>query len=830
MPQMIVPALTVVLGGGAVAAVAANVIYYLGATVVTSAAARALAPKPRGLSGPSGQLLNVRQAAAPQEYVYGQVRKGGVITFMETTGSNNQYLHMVIVLAGHPVEDIGDIYVNDEVVTIAANFVTGSRWNSKIRIKKYDGTQTTADADLVAETSFSSSGVGHGIAYLYIRLEYDQSIFSGGLPTFTAVVKGKKVADTSSVAQTYPASANAALVIRDYLRSAYGLADTLTNDAWFGTAANDCDDDINLTGSGTQKRYTIDGVITADQQINAVLQDMVNACNGTLYFSDGEWKLRVGVYDAPIASFGLDDIRSDIAVSTRFPRRDSYNRVIGKFVDASAGWIEGDFPPVTSSAFLSEDGGIENTLDLALPYVTNGARAQRVAKQTLFRMREQMTLTADFSLKALDVAVGDIVEINIPQDGFVGKEFEVSNWRFTIDPDAGAKVTMVLRETSQAAFDWNAEEQAIISNNTTLLPYFLGVPVGLSLAAVAVTLSEKLINRLDITVTSSAPEYVSFVEVEYKPSSGSTWLKVGTGELGSFFVDDVDRANYDVRARSINPFGVRGDWAYFTNFNADATAGPPADVTGFNFEVVGNQLTLNWQPVPDLDLSYYEIRHSLEQTGASWGGSTSAVAKVARPGVSVSLPIKSGTYHIRSYDKGKVPSEAYTSLVVPATYLPSYANILTQTEDPSFSGSKTGLSVVSSALRLTSPVDAGDFGTYDFSAYIDTGAARLVWARVEAIVSRADDGAGLFDDLQGLFDSLPGLFDNLNGGDFGDHNVEFYVSTTNDNPAGTPTWGAYQRFRSGNFYGRAFRFRAILKTEADDITPNITGLDAIVEY
>lgn len=830
MPQIIVPALTKAFGGGAVAAFFANVVYYVGATVVTSAAMRALAPKPTGGAGAQGQLVNIRQAAAPQEYVYGQVRKGGIITFMETTGQNNKFLHMVITLSGQPVEEVGDVYINDEIVTISSDFVTDTRWGNKVRIKKYDGTQTLADPDLVAETSFLSTGVGYGIAYLYVRLEYDQSVFSGGLPNFTAIIKGKKVENTSGTPQTYPASANAALVIRDYIKGAYGLSETAVNDTWFGTAANDCNDDVPLAGGGTQKRYTIDGVVVSDTQINTVLQDMVNACNGTLYFSDGEWKLRVGVYDAPVASFGLDDIRSEIQLSTRFPRRDSYNRVIGKFIDASQDWIEGDFPPVTSSVFLDEDNGIENTLDLSLPYVTNGAQAQRVAKQTLFRMREQMTLTADFSLKALNVAVGDIIEMNIPQDGFVNKEFEVANWRFTINPETGAKVTMVLRETSEEAFAWDAEEQAIISNNTTLLPYYEAPAVGIALAATAVTLSEKLINRLDITVASPAPEYISFVEVEYKKSDTATWIKVGTGELGQFFVFDLERADYDVRARSINPFGVRGDWEYYTDFNVDATAGPPADVTGFSFDVVGNQLNLSWNPVPDLDLSFYRIRHSLAESGGSWASSTNAVDKVARPGVSTSLPLRSGTYHIRSYDKGLVPSEAYTSVVVPATYLPSYGTTLTQTEDTAFSGSKTGVSVVSNALRLTSPVSANDTGTYDFSTYIDTGSARLVWARIESAVNRQDDGAGLFDELPGLFDALPGLMDSLGSGQFADHNVTFWISTTTDDPAGSPTWTAYQQFRAGNFYGRAFRFRVVLSTETDDITPNITGLDAIVEY
>jgi hypothetical protein len=46
---------------------------------------------------------------------------------------------------------------------------------------------------------------------------------------------------------------------------------------------------------------------------------------------------------------------------------------------------------VTSSTFETEDGGEQTLLDLALPFTTSAATAQRLAKLTLFRGREQMT-------------------------------------------------------------------------------------------------------------------------------------------------------------------------------------------------------------------------------------------------------------------------------------------------------------------------------------------------------------------------------------------------------------------------------------------------------
>jgi hypothetical protein len=66
--------------------------------------------------------------------------------------------------------------------------------------------------------------VGNNIAYLYIRMKYDQSAYPNGIPLFTAVVRGKRVFDPRSSTTAW--SDNAALCIRDYLTSAYGLTDS----------------------------------------------------------------------------------------------------------------------------------------------------------------------------------------------------------------------------------------------------------------------------------------------------------------------------------------------------------------------------------------------------------------------------------------------------------------------------------------------------------------------------------------------------------------------------------------------------------------------------
>ena len=872
-PATTATAFTIAVGGVATSISYAAILGYVAYSALTAAALRSLAPKAVSQRENKGSLINAREAASPQEYVYGQVRKGGVITFLEASGPENKYLHMILALAGHEVEEIGSIYINDEVVSIdASGYVTGSRWKSKVRIYKHLGNQTSATdnfanaatnlaSTLHANTSASSSFVGQGIAYIYARFEYDQDVFGGGLPTITAVVKGKKVYDPRTATTAY--SNNAALCIRDYLTSAYGLNDSTVDDTYFSAAANDCDDNIALAAGGTQKRYTIDGVINSSSAIGGALADMVDALNGALFFSGGAWKIKAGVYEASVKSLTLDDFRSAITLPTRLSRRDNFNRVTGKFIyggvynastNPKAGdWIETDFPAIESATFLTEDNNIDNTLDISLRMVTNGDRAQRIAKQKLFRSREQMTVSAEFGLSAMGVEVGDIIDLTIARYGWTNKEFEVVSWRLVISDSGGVRVAMTLRETSSAAFAWDATETSIIANNTALLNYTNVPALGLSVSDALRVYHEKLSNFVTLVSTSSQPTFIDYVQVEFKKSSETNWRDGGYGDLGTFEINDIEDGTYDFRVRAINGFGIKGAWTTRSGYKVEGLSQPPQDVSGFAAEVNGDTVNLSWTAVPDLDLSYYIIRHAKETSNATWSGAVTYVEKVARPSTDVSVPAKAGTYLIKAIDKTGAQSTNAASVVVTADEITSRVTVVTITENPTFAGVKTDLVVQDSELRLGSVTlfdglsgniddligqwDAlgisysNTSGTYYFDNIIDRTVPEQGFITVDIKTRRFDTTGGLWDDLAGNIDSLSGYWDDLTGGaDFNDTNIAAYVSTTNDDPAGSPTWTAWRKIRAANVYGRALRFKVELQSDASGISPAISELSATGNY
>lgn len=831
---------TAILSGlGASAATAATVIAfditvgavvgYLAISAVTSLALRALMPKQNLSSGMQGLLTNNLDGTAAQHYVYGQVRKGGTVTFYEATGTDNKFLHMVVCLAGHEVDSIGSIYLNDKVVTLDANgFVTSDPWKSKVRIKKHLGSETqVVDPDLDSETSATASFRGRGIAYLYVRLEYDQDVFTNGIPAVTAVVKGKKVYDPRTSTTVW--SSNAALCVRDYLVDARGLGDAGgVDDTMLAVAANVCDEGVALATGGSEKRYTMNGVIVSDVTPGAALQQMMTACAGTLFWGQGEWKLKPAYYTPPVKTFTLDDLRSSITLQTRGSMSEAFNAVQGTFNDAAQDWVTVDYPKLTGATFVTEDNGVESAIDLELPMTTSSATAQRISKLALFRGREQMTFSADFGLAALEVQVGDIVAFTNPRYGWTAKEFEVVGWKFFTDSQGGEmRVNLSLRETSEAAFDWTADESELAANNTNL-PNPWSVPgIGIALQTVPRVIYEKLTNTIIVNVTTASEIYVERVEVQFKSAGETEWRIAGVGSPGKFEIIDVGDGLYDIRARAYNQFGVRGEWEYQLGFQVSGLASPPEDVTGLHGYVSGGTVVLEWKPVGDLDLSHYTVRYAIEETGATFANATTAVEKVARPGSSVIVPARPGTYMVRAVDKTGVSSPNYTSVVVTAAAFEQFTYTDPLTDSPTFSGSKTNCSVVSGSLRITS----GLSGTYQFSNYIDTGAARRVRARTDVTLIRFDPTLGLFDSLPGLLDAQPGLFDDFTGGsNVDDTDVIMYIRSTNTDPAASPVWSAWTIYKGGDFYGRAFQFKIDLKSKVAGVTPSISALTARVWY
>ena len=222
-----------------------------------------------------GVLVNKINANAHIPIIYGTRKVGGNVVFLETSGTDNQYLYMAIVLSEGEINDITAIFINDNQVTWSgdiadntqitvgsgdANFYSGA---SLITCEPHFGSDSQSASTLLSTlSSWTSNHRLRGLAYLGLRFEWNQDKF-GSLPTVHAVVQGKKVynpnldgtltggsgshrADTSS---TWEYSDNPVLQLLDYLRNerfGMGIANSYfdSNFADWQTATDVCDTNI----------------------------------------------------------------------------------------------------------------------------------------------------------------------------------------------------------------------------------------------------------------------------------------------------------------------------------------------------------------------------------------------------------------------------------------------------------------------------------------------------------------------------------------------------------------------------------------------------------
>ena len=333
---------------------------------------------------------------------------------------------------------------------------------SRLQVVKFLG---AAARDIPLETAsagqWTASHLGTGVARMRCTFKPDPDTFPNGLANVSAIVRGKAVYDPRTSTTVF--SNNSALAVLDYLMANHGFRATLAEIDLpsFIAAANVCDEDVP-TDTGTQKRYTADGVIAEDADRIEVLRGLLSSMVGEVAFVAGKWYVRAGAFYA--SEMTLDDgdfAGGDVTVTANMPRRSLFNGVKGRFIDPANLWAYSDFTPYKSATYQAEDGGEEVLTDVDLPFTTNGTRAQRIAKLILFKARQSLTMQATFKLRALAASPLTTIRVKLAEfgwdtlDGGLGKLFVVRERVF--NPDTRT-VTLTLQEEASAVYAWDYSE------------------------------------------------------------------------------------------------------------------------------------------------------------------------------------------------------------------------------------------------------------------------------------------------------------------------------------------------------------------------------------
>ncbi|MBI1208019.1 MAG: hypothetical protein GC191_12120 [Azospirillum sp.] len=418
-------------------------------------------PATAGATASAGLTQSVRQPITAHRVLYGEMRVSGPLVFAHTRAPEGSakldILDIVLVLAAHEVDAIGDIYVQDAAVALdGSGAATAAPYyhdgKAFFRVWTHLGAaDQAADADLVANSAgtWTSSHRLRGRACLHCRLDWDDQAFPGGIPNVSAVVRGKKLWDPRDDGTRW--SDNPALAILDYLLSAYGLnceTDELDLDS-FIAAANICDETVARPG-GEEKRYTCNGAFAIDSAPDRILPQLLSSCAGRLVNTAGVWRLYAGAWLPPTVTLTETDARDVVTVRPQRPRRQLINTVRGTFISPAHNWQPTDYPPVVRSAYLAEDGGVEVAENLDLPFTRSPYMAQRIALITLEARRRQLTVQFPANLAGLRLVGGETVALTLARFGYVDRPMVVNSWR--LNEDFGVDLDLAEEAESIYAF------------------------------------------------------------------------------------------------------------------------------------------------------------------------------------------------------------------------------------------------------------------------------------------------------------------------------------------------------------------------------------------
>ena len=245
---------------------------------------------------------------------------------------------------------------------------------------------------------------------------------------------------------------------------------------------------------------------------------------------------------------------------------------------------------------------------------------------------------------------------------------------------------------------------------------------------------------------------------------------------------------------------------------------PPADLQNLTLAVVGGSALLRWDLPADLDVQFggwISFRHSPEMDAMLWPNSTSLARAVTGDQTHVFLPLKPGTYFARVYDADGRPSEGVAFVSTKQASLLAFSPVGSVEEDPAFVGTKTRCTVVDDGLML----DAEDFdavpdvdaltnwddtggvagsGLYQFAAGIDAGSVRRL-RLTSRLKLDAVNQFEFWDARIGAIDDWPDVDGTLGAS----VDASIWGRLTDDDPAGSPSWGALMRIDSAEIDARA---------------------------
>lgn len=297
--------------------------------------------------------------------------------------------------------------------------------------------------------------------------------------------------------------------------------------------------------------------------------------------------------------------------------------------------------------------------------------------------------------------------------------------------------------------------------------------------------------------------------------------------------------SYQVEVRRENTSGeVSPPNTFFVQWSVELTQ--PVNVTSFAADVVGQHVTLTWTADDPL-VKHYEVRHLPVGNTGGWSAASPLAPEVL--GGTATVPLLSGSYLIRGVGHWDQLSPDTIAVSVDDANAFGLNVVRELVEFPDFPGDKTtnllawngilylgsdnGISTwaaLSDVDRLSTFGGVAPIGEYQFEETFDLGA--VYTSRLSADVQ----GNGVLPGFTiSTWPSLSSVASISGDVDESLWSVTLQMRTTNDDPAGSPTWTDWQTFRAGNHSARAFQFKVVLESFDTSVQLIVSRLSVLID-
>ncbi len=492
------------------------------------------------------------------------------------------------------------------------------------------------------------------VAYIAFTIKASDKL-SGGMPNFTAIVKGRKVRTWENESWITKFSENPAWHLYDLLthsRYGGGYTDDQINIESFKTAAAFCDE---LLDDG-QPRFTEGIIIDWVESLPDIVDQIRLTCRGYVVSYNGKLTFKIEQPEEPCQHFGMEHIVED-SLEIYMPGKDEeWQKVTVTYCEPNQNWAK---IPAQS---VDESNPIYPTQkDFTIVGINRFSQGSRQAY--FYRVYSKFCrFSGKFktTIRALNRIPGDVITITDDIMGWVKKPVRILEIRHA--GDHGHEI--YFREYNETIYTDSLGSVEPTANYSEM-PNPFAIPPDPTNLVVAessfVQKSGEVVPEIRITFTPGHCMNYSYSLIQLSEDGGETWLDKGQTIEGKTFISGI-RTNYNylVKVITITAQGVASE-GVVSPIIIEGKNQLPSDVPKLTISQNNGRLKATVTLVDDPDVEEYELRY-----GPSWENSTKAINNFPGPTSEEFDAPQAGTitFWAKAVDRSRLKSKTAAKYII----------------------------------------------------------------------------------------------------------------------------------------------------------------------